>query len=318
MRRVGFALRLRWDWRNAGLRRAGPFAGWMLGYVVTNQLGYLVIVHLATAVGGGKGVYAIYSYAYVLFTLPYAIVAVSVITALFPGMSRSAADGDEPAVAHTLARGLSLAGVVLVPATVLLVVLGPSIGVVVFSHGRISPASAHLTGQVLVGFGIGLLPFSAFQMQLRAWLAVRDSRTPMLINVLATAVNLAVDVALYLVLPTRDKVIGLAVGYSVSYAVGTLIFAVKLRRRFVATQRTYVIRTHIRLLVAGLVAAVPVELITHLIGGAHQARPLGALLTIIVAGVPGLAVFILVARRLRIREIDELVAMVPGRGSRVA
>jgi hypothetical protein len=46
LRRAGFRLKARWDWRHAALRRAGPFAGWVLGYVITNQLGYLVIVLL--------------------------------------------------------------------------------------------------------------------------------------------------------------------------------------------------------------------------------------------------------------------------------
>jgi putative peptidoglycan lipid II flippase len=313
LRRIGFRFKARWDWRGAGLRKAGPFAAWMLGYVVTNQAGYLVIVALAESVGKGRGVYAIYSYAYVLFMLPYAIVAVTVITALFPGMSRSAASGDEPAVAHSLARGLSIAGVVLVPATVLLIVLGPAISVVVYQHGHITPAQAHRTGQVLVAFGIGLLPFSAFQMQLRAWLAVRDSRTPMLINLVATAVNLAIDVALYLTLPTPDKVIGLAVGYSLSYVLGTVVFTLLLRRRIVATERTYVIRTHVRLVVAGLLAAIPAEIITHLIGSGTASKPLGALATVAAAASVGLLVFVLVARRLRVSELNELLALLPGR-----
>jgi putative peptidoglycan lipid II flippase len=115
------------------------------------------------------------------------------------------------------------------------------------------------------------------------------------------------------VLPTRDKAVGLAVGYSVSYVVGALIFTVKLRRRFVVTVRTYVIRTHVRLALAGVIAAIPTELIIRLIGRHHEASPAGALLAIIAAGVPGLVVFVLVARRLRIRELSQLLAMVPGR-----
>jgi putative peptidoglycan lipid II flippase len=313
LRRIGFRLKPRWDWRGAGLRRAGPFAGWVLGYVITNQLGFLVIVELAGAVGKGKGVYAIYSNAYVLFSLPYAIVAVTVITALFPGMSRSAVSGDEPAVAQSLARGLSIAGVVLVPATVMLIVLGPAIAIVVFQHGNTAPIYAHRTGQVLAAFGIGLLPFSVFQMQLRAWLAVRDSRTPMLVNVAATAVNLLLDVVLYVTLPTRDKAIGLALGYSLSYVVGALVFTLLLRRRMVAAEPTHVIRTHVRLLLAGLIAAIPVELITRLIGSGTAAKPVGALITVAVAGVPGLVVFVLIARRLRIQELDALWRMLPGR-----
>lgn len=310
---VGFRLKARWDWGRAGLRTAGPFAGWMLGYVVTNQAGYLVIVALAESVGGGRGVYAIYSYAYILFTLPYAVISVTVITALFPGMSRSGAEGDDAAVSHTLAGGLSLASVVLVPATLLLVTLGPAIAVVVFAHGQTSPQAAHLTGEVLVAFSLGLLPFSAFQMQLRAWLAVRDSRTPMLVNIVTTAINLAAAAALYLVLPARDKVIGLALGYSISYAIGAVIFAVMLRRRLVATTRTYVVRTHIRLILAAAVAAVPIEVVTHLISQSTQSKPPGALLTIVIAGAPGLLVFGIIARRLRIPEIDQMARLLPGR-----
>jgi putative peptidoglycan lipid II flippase len=315
LRAIGFRMKARWDWRGAGLRRAGPFAGWMLGYVITNQLGYVVIVALSESVGKGHGVYAIYSNAYILFSLPYAVVAVSVITALFPGMSRSAASGDEPAVARSLARGLSVSGVVLVPATLLLIVLGRSIAVVVFDHGATTPQSAVQTGRVLAAFGIGLLPFSAFQMQLRAWLAVRDSRTPMLVNVAATALNLLFDVILYIVLPTRDKAVGLALGYSLSYFVGTVIFMLKLRRRIVAPEKTHVIRTHVRLLVAGVIAAIPVELISRLIGSHHEARPIGALADIAAASAAGLVLFILVARRLRVREIDELLQIVPGRST---
>jgi putative peptidoglycan lipid II flippase len=313
LRRVGFRFRARWDWRRMGLRRAGPFAGWVLGYVITNQIGYLVIVQLAESVGHGRGVYAVYTYAYILFSLPYAIVAVTVITALFPGMSRSATEGDEPAVSHALSRGLSIAGVVLVPASVGLVILGPQIAVVVFQHGETTPAGAHLTGQVLQAFGIGLLPFSAFQMQLRAWLAVRDSRTPMLVNVWVTAINLAVDGALYLFLRTQDIAIGLALGYSASYFAGVLIFTIKLRRRLVARQRTNVIRTHARLLLAALVAAIPAEIVTHLIPQGRQNAPLGAFVTIVIAGGAGLITFVLVARRVRIGELNEIRRMLPRR-----
>jgi putative peptidoglycan lipid II flippase len=313
LRRVGFRLKPRWDWRNAGLRRAGPFAAWMLGYVVINQLGYLVIVQLAESGAGGRGVYAIYSYAYILFSLPYAIVAVTVITALFPGMSRSAAAGDEPAVARSLSQGLSVAGVVLVPATLFLVILGPQIAVLVFQHGQTSPANARLTGHVLQAFGIGLLPFSAFQMQLRAWLAVRDSRTPMYVNLWVTVINLIVDVALYIPLQGHDIAVGLAVGYSVSYFVGAAIFTVKLRRRLVASTRTNVIRTHIRLLLAAVIAAIPAEIVTHLIGHDTQNSPAGALATIVAAAGTGLVVFVAIARRLRVQELDQLRRMLPGR-----
>ncbi|HMC69619.1 MAG TPA: lipid II flippase MurJ, partial [Mycobacteriales bacterium] len=67
LRAVHFPMRLRWDWRGAGFRSAGPFAAWMVAYVLTNQLGYLVIVNLATSSGRGSGGfgYSAYTYAFV-------------------------------------------------------------------------------------------------------------------------------------------------------------------------------------------------------------------------------------------------------------
>ncbi len=313
LRHVGMRLTPRWDWRHAGLRRAGPFAGWVLGYVAINQLGYVVISDLAEAIDHGKGQLAIYSYGYLLFSLPYAVVAVTVITALFPAMSRSGTEGDDAAVAHTLSEGLTLAAVVLVPATLLLVTLGSPIAVLVLAHGHTTHAGAALTGRVLIAFAVGLLPFSAFQMQLRAWLAVHDSRTPMLVNLWITALNLAADVLLYAVLPSGDRVIGLAAGYSLSYAVGTVVFAIKLRRRLAATRRSFVIRTHVRLVVAALVAAVPTELLAVGIRRGLGTGTGGSLATIALAAPAGTVCFVMLARRMRIQELHQLVGLLPFR-----
>jgi putative peptidoglycan lipid II flippase len=317
LRHVGFRLRLRWDWRGAGLRSAGPFAGWVLGYVVTNQLGYVVVSDLAEAINDGRGQLAIYSYAFLLFSLPYAVVSVTVITALFPSMSRSGTEGDGPAIARALADGLSLAAVVLVPATLLLILLGSPIAILVLAHGHTTHTGAALTGRVLIGFAVGLLPFSAFQMQLRAWLAVHDSRTPMLVNLGVTAINLAVDVVLYVALPEADKVVGLAVGYSVSYVVGTVVFAVKLRRRLQATTPTYVIRTHVRLVTAAIIAAIPAELVVIALRRAAGTGVAGSLATIAVGAPVAVGIFAALTRRMRVAEAHQLMAMLPiGRGRR--
>ncbi|MGN6472715.1 MAG: lipid II flippase MurJ, partial [Mycobacteriales bacterium] len=225
--------------------------------------------------------------------------------------SRSGTEGDDAAVAHTLSEGLTLAGVVLVPATLLLVVLGSPIAILVLAHGHTTHSGAALTGRVLIAFAIGLVPFSAFQMQLRAWLAVHDSRTPMLVNLWITGLNLAADVLLYAVLPSGDRVIGLAAGYSLSYAVGTVVFARKLRRRLVPARRTFVIRTHVRLIVAALVAAVPTELVALTMRHATGTGSAGSLASIALAAPAGLATFVWAARRMRIEELHQLVGLIP-------
>jgi putative peptidoglycan lipid II flippase len=309
LRKVGFRFALRWDFRGAGLRAAGPFAAWILGYVITNQIGYAVIVNLATAAGraqgpGGSG-YSPYTFAFILFSLPYAVVSVSVITALFPRMSRDAVAADRAAVAEATAGGLNLSAVLLVPASVALVALGPLLATVVFAHGHVGLSGARLIGAALAGFGVGLVPFSAFQIQLRAWLALRDSRTPFLVNVAITAVNVAADVVLYVLLPPRGKVVGLAVGFSLSYAVGTLMFAALLRRRIGTAQRD-VGRAHARLAVAGLAAAIPTYGAARLLTAGLGLGAEAAFVACVVGALIGGAVFLATAQRLGVAELAEL------------
>lgn len=318
LRAVGFRFRLRWDWAGAGLRAAGPFAGWILAYVVTNQVGYYVIVRLATSAGRAQGAhgsgYSPYTYAFILFSLPYAVIAVSVVTALFPRMSRSAVAGDRPGVASALATGLTTSAVLLAPATVALVALGPLLATVVFAHGNIGLSGARLIGGALAGFGIGLVPFSAFQVQLRAFLALRDSRTPALVNVAVTAVNVGADVVLYLALPARSRVVGLAIGFSLSYVVGVIVQARLLRRRLGTFDRP-VARTHARLAAASLVAAVPTYVSARLLTAGLGLGVEAALVAVIVACLVGAGAFVGLANRLRIDELGELRRLVrPGSG----
>ena len=135
----------------------------------------------------------------------------------------------------------------------------------------------------------------------------------MLVNVWVTLINIAVDVILYIVLRADDIAVGLALGYAASYFVGALIFMLRLRRRLTTTHRTNVIQTHVRLVFAAVLAAIPMVGISRLIGSSHQVTPVGAFLTLVLAGGSGLIVFVLVVRRLRVAELDQLRRMLPGR-----
>jgi putative peptidoglycan lipid II flippase len=322
LRAVGFRLRLRTDWRASPLVAAGPFAGWMVGYVITNQLGYLVIVNLATASGRARGNpgfgYSAYTYAYALFSLPYAVVAVTVITALFPRMSRSATVQHRGEIANTLASGLGLSATMLVPAAAFLVALGPLIGAVVFAHGNTDLSNARLTGATLAAFALGLVPFSAFQLQLRGFLALRDSRTPALVNLVVTAINVVADLVLYVALPPRDKVVGLALGFVASYVVGVFWFARILRRRLGPANEHRVAQTHVRLTVAAVLGAVPAYAAARLLTAGLGLDPESSFVAVVVALAIGGAVFLGIARRLRIRELDEVTGMVRRRLGRGA
>jgi putative peptidoglycan lipid II flippase len=309
LRAAGFRFRLRTDLRGTGLGHLARLGRWVLLYVVANQVAFVVVVNLANDghlndIGRG---FASFTYAYVLWQLPHAVVAVSVITALLPRMSRAAADGRLTDLRDALNRGLRLTVALLVPAAVAYVVLGQVLATVIFGHLRTSIDEAQFIGTLLVVFAFGLVPYSAYQLQLRAFYALQDTRTPTLINLGVNATVVVVDVVLYVVLPDHLKVLGLAAGHAGSFVTGLILSSVVLSRRLGGLDGTLVVRTAVRCLVAvvlpGLVAAAVVAGVVHGLGDGVAGSGVALLLGTGVITVG----YVAAARRLRVGELDEVV-----------
>jgi putative peptidoglycan lipid II flippase len=324
LRASGFRFRPRFDWRGTGLGAAGRLGGWVLAYVVTNQIGFAIVTQLGRAAGAAAHAHGVrhgdtfsaYSYAYQLFQLPYAIIAVSVITALLPRMSAHAAEGRLSGVRADLSTGLRTSAVAVVPATIALAALAPQISVVVFRHYSETAADARYIAWIMVAFAVGLVPFCVFQLMLRAYYALHDTRTPAVVNAVATTVNIVGDVALYLALPPGWRAVGLALGFSASYWVAAFLTARSLSRRIGGVDGRRVVQTYVRLtvaaVVAGAAAATAAQVCVVVLGHAFS----GALVALVAGAALGGALLVGLIRRMRIAEATALLAAVRGRAVR--
>ena len=309
LRATGF----RWRWRfgrHPALRRAARLASWVFVYVVANQIALLVILRLAKrAVDGGA---TAYQYGFLLFQLPHAVVTVSVVTALLPRMSADAVTGDLAAVRVDLARAARLVAVVLVPAAFAYVVLGPRIAQLVFQYGVTSADQAQFAGHVLTAFACGLLSFSAFHLLLRVSYALQDSRTPALINIASNTVNVVVDLALFAALDGRNRVVGLAAGHAVAYTVGTLLLGRQVRRRLGGIGAPGVLRTVVRAAVAAAIGALGAwgtsRLLVSTLGTGQPAVATAVVGALVVGGF----LYVVSARRMRVRELEIFANIVRG------
>lgn len=315
LRAAGVPLRPRFDLRDAGLGKAWRLAGWVLLYVIANQLAFLVVVRLGTDAfqATPDRNYASYLYAFLLWQLPHAVVAVSVITGLLPRMSRAAADGRTGDLRSALNRGLRLTTAVLVPAAALFVVLGRDVAVVVFARGNVTVEQAQFIGVLLAVFAFGLVPFSTYQLQLRAFYALQDTRTPFLINLCVNAALVVVDLALYLTLPDELKIVGLAAGHATSFVVGLAVCSRVLSGRLAGLDGGLAVRTAVRALVAVLLPSTVAWTIAHLVRGEVGEvgeGPAGSSAALAVGGSVLAVGYLLLARRMRITELDEVVGPV--------
>jgi len=319
VRAAGFPLRPRFDLRGAGLGKAGDLAGWTIGYVLVNQLAYLVVTRLATAAGKvaetsgvpyGAG-YTVYVTAFLIFQLPHSVATVSLVTALLPRMSRHASEGRLDRVRADLLTGVRLAGAVLVPAAALLVPLGGLVGQVLFPGLEL--ADARIIGWTTAAFALGLVPFSLFYVLLRGFYAQEDTRTPALINLAIQAADVGLTVLAFLLLPPGRQVVGMAAAYALSYLVGLGLGWRVLHRRLGGLPGAAVVRLFVRLGVAGLVtagaAALPAALVVRALGSSWPA----SVVALATGGLLGAAGYLLVARLLRVAEVRDLLAALRGR-----
>lgn len=296
-RRAGFRMRLHADPRGIGVRRILAMAGWTVMSVVAAQAVFTIVTRLASQ--AGKGAVGVYSNAYTLFQLPYALIAVTVITGVLPRMSRAAADRDLPGVVADLSRGLRLTGVVLVPVAAGMLVLGPRLAVLLFQHGNASPAAAHLTGTVLAAYGLALVPFSAFQITQRVFYALGDTRTPALMGTAVSVLTIIGGLGVARIVHGPRLLVALAACTAVAYTIGLAGTAQLLRRRIGRIDGHALLYAHARMLVAGSVAGVAALLALHSLGSV--AGPIAA-----VVAEGGL--YVLAAWLLRITEFRTLAA----------
>ncbi|WP_046727602.1 murein biosynthesis integral membrane protein MurJ [Streptomyces humi] len=313
---TGFRLRLRFDWRGHGLGKAATLAKWTVLFVLANQAGALVVSQLSTAAGKhspvkGTGLTA-YANAQLIWGLPQAIITVSLMAALLPRISRSAAENDTGAVRDDISQGLRTTAVAIVPISFGFLALGIPMCTLIFGSGGTNDATN--MGYMLMAFALGLIPYSVQYVVLRAFYAYEDTRTPFYNTVIVAAVNAGASVACYVLLPARWAVAGMAASYGLAYAIGVGVAWRRLRKRLGGDlDGSRVTRTYARLCLASVPAAALSGAACYGISHTLGQGVIGSFAALLVGGAVLLGVFYVAARRMRIEELNSLVGMVRGR-----
>jgi putative peptidoglycan lipid II flippase len=319
LRRVGFRWHPRHDFRRAEVSEIGRMSGWMFGYVLTTQIAFLITTRVANAAGArvsqqaaGAGI-AAYSNAYMLFQLPYAIVGISVITALLPRMSAHASERRYGLVTGDFSTAARLASVIVAPAALILAVLGTPLAEGVFGYGSTSIASARYVGEIFAVFSLGLLPFTLFQLQLRVFYAMHDSRTPALISVVTMAINITANLLALAILPPQHVVAGLGAGFGLASLVGSIIAWRVLSRRIGGLDGRRVGSALLRMNLAAIPGAIFAIAVSVMVGAIIPGGRIGALLTVALGGSGAMLLYVLFAKAFRVTELDELTSSLRAR-----
>ena len=224
----GLRLRPRLRLRDPAAKELWRLGRWTLGYVAANQAGLAVVIALANNVSGGV---IAYQTAFAIMQLPFGIVAVSLFSAIYPRLARTAGS-EGTGFAATVSGGLRLALALLVPAAVGLLALAEPVADLLVGYGAARGEGAEFVGVALRFFAVALLPFTVFQLLTRSYYALADTRTPMLANIAVNAANVAASLTVFAVVTTpRGRISGLVAAYAFAYLTGCVILGVGLVRQ---------------------------------------------------------------------------------------
>ncbi|AKT50866.1 murein biosynthesis integral membrane protein MurJ [Arsenicicoccus sp. oral taxon 190] len=311
LRASGFRWRPRWGFRGYGFRSASTMAGWAFAALAVAQLGGYTCVAVMNRVAGwahdsGQDVagVTVYQLAFLIFMLPHGVITVSILTALYPRMSRAVHDADTAGLRRLVTRGLTMPSVALVPVTAVALPLAvPGMSLVPGVHG-------HALGETALVFAImvlGLIPFGWTTLQQRFLFALEDGRTNLYLQALLTAVQVAA--ALLALAGPREHVVALiAVGQTVGNLVAALAFVVIAGRRVGGLPLQHIVRLHVRLTLVSALSALATWGVVELGSRLAGSGTVSSLLQLAVGGLVFALLFFALSRVFHLREVDELLS----------
>ena len=294
------------EFRHPAVRRLLRMSVWSFGYVVANQVAVIAIQNLAEP---GSGNPDAYSKAYIFFVLPHGLLAMSIVTTFTPELASSVKERARELFVERIGLGLRLIALLTIPAAAAMFVLRRPLVGMVLQHGNFSESAALTTSRALAGFAIGLVAFSCFLFTLRGFYAHEDTRTPFVLNLFESLLNILLAWLLY----ERFGVLGLGLAYGLAYAVGALWALQVLSYKVPGFSPRQTLLRIAPMALAGVVMAEVMWVVARLVGGNVG---LGALLRVSAAGLVGAVAYVGVLMVLRVPELEHVRGRLVGRFGR--
>jgi putative peptidoglycan lipid II flippase len=289
------------DITDQAAREVGRLMGPRVLGLAAIQLNFLITTFFASKVDDRA--IANLSYAWVIAGLPLALFGMALSTAVFPRLAERAAEGDVEGLTLSVGRVLRTIMFFSVPAAVGLAFLSTPATVLLLQRGEFGAADASVTASAVAFYCLGLVPQAGIEIHSRGFYAVGDTRTPVMLAVLAVGLNCVLSALLWSPYGTD----GLAAAVSVAAAAEWLLLYAAYARRFGGAHTEVEALT--RFALAGALMAVPLAIV----GRTLDSRSFADATVYAVAGtVAGGLIYVGVTLALGLQEPREVLRRVWG------
>ena len=291
----GYRYRPNFAFRSSDFRRMLKRLPFALVSEGVTQLNVLVDKIMASLLP--EGTVAGLNYAHRLINVLSGLISTSVATALYPKMVELISKKEKQALSNLFLRIIELFAFLMLPVTLAAVLFRREIVTVVYQRGSFTAENTVLTAGIFAFYALGLFFIACNEIIFNFFYGNGDTKTPMYISL----ANLGVNVALNLMLIQVMGANGLALATSLSAAIS---FCVRLwaARRYCDFRYRALLGSVFRILAVAALSVVPIWFGLRALG-------LGALLTLIIAAVVCVSLYLLLAKLFHMPELKMLTSI---------
>ena len=217
------------------------------------QLNFVANTIIGLSLGAGSA--SALTWAFTIMLMPQAAIAQSAGTASLPTLSAQVEMGEFDQFKQTLSGIMRVMLLLALPATVGLILLRVPIVRVLYERGSFDATSTQLVAWALLWYAVGLTGHSLVEVLSRAYYAMHDTKTPVIVGVVAMTGNILLSLLFAWAfgeigwLPLG----GLALANSLATAVECLVLLQILRKRLKGLDGKQILRTALQALISSAV-----------------------------------------------------------------
>ena len=302
-RRTRYTLAL--DLAHPGVREIATLAWPRTLALAVVQVTLFVDINLSSRMAPGS--YTALLYAFQLTMLPLGVFSIAISAAVFPTLTRLASLGQQARMRDALEQAIRWILYLTFPTIIVMIVLRRPIVHLLFQYGEFGDTAREATALAFLFYSLGLGGHALVQILGRAYYAVKDTTTPLVM----TVVSIVVNVILAIALAPDLGINGLALANSIATLAeaALLLFVLAPRARLRLGSLSVSTLRHLSASLTMGVAMFVFIRVTNLPLDLALDPPKSLLLVqTVIATAFGAAVYVAASTLFRVSELDEVIA----------
>lgn len=295
----GFRYRLILNFKDKHIKNMALIAIPAILGVSVNQINMLIDRTLASQVATG-GISAL-NYANRLNQFTEGIVVISVVTALYPMISKMAADDNVTGLKNSIVEALSAIFLIVTPATIGSILFAEELVTLLFGRGAFDSNAVTMTTSAFLFYSIGMIGIGSREVLSRAFYSLQDTKTP----VVNAAIAMILNIILNFILSKFYGIGGLALATSISAIFCSILLYFSLKKKIGSLGTGKLVRTFIKVLVASLMMGVLVKVIFY-----YSNLLMNQILSLFISIILGSIIYLIIIYLMKIDEINVFVNII--------